>query len=107
MRSISAAVEQRCSSWPRRSLHTERFTAKPLTEPARTDAFEVVLAQSELTLTIPPERTILDMVEEAGVGILSSCAEGTCGTCETPCSKASLTIATPCSTRTNDVPTTA
>jgi ferredoxin len=64
-------------------LHTERFTAKPLTEPARTDAFEVVLAQSELTLTIPPERTILDMVEEAGVGILSSCAEGTCGTCET------------------------
>jgi ferredoxin len=23
------------------------------------------------------------MVEEAGVGVLSSCAEGTCGTCET------------------------
>ncbi|HEV2537791.1 MAG TPA: 2Fe-2S iron-sulfur cluster binding domain-containing protein, partial [Streptosporangiaceae bacterium] len=25
----------------------------------------------------------LDVVEEAGVGVLSSCAEGTCGTCET------------------------
>jgi len=37
-------------------------------------------AQRELTLTIPPERTILDMVEEAGVGVLSSCAEGTCET---------------------------
>jgi ferredoxin len=23
------------------------------------------------------------VVEEAGVGVLSSCAEGTCGTCET------------------------
>jgi ferredoxin-NADP reductase len=81
---LLAAVEQRCSTWPRRSLHVERFTAKPLTEPARTDAFEVFLAQSELTLTIPPQRSILDMVEEAGVGVLSSCAEGTCGTCETP-----------------------
>ena len=41
------------------------------------------LAASELTLTIPPDRSILDVVEEAGVGVLSSCAEGTCGTCET------------------------
>ncbi|MCM3487612.1 2Fe-2S iron-sulfur cluster-binding protein, partial [Kocuria rosea] len=26
---------------------------------------------------------ILSVVEEAGVGVMSSCAEGTCGTCET------------------------
>ena len=78
------AVEQQCTGWPRRSLHVERFSAKPLTAPARTEAFEVVLAQSELTLTVPPDRSILSMVEEAGVGVLSSCAEGTCGTCETP-----------------------
>ena len=39
--------------------------------------------RSGLTLTVPPERSILDVVEEAGVGVLSSCAEGTCGTCET------------------------
>jgi ferredoxin len=62
----------------------ERFSAKPLTEPARPEAFEVVLARSELTLTVPPDRSILDVVEDAGVGVLSSCAEGTCGTCETP-----------------------
>jgi ferredoxin len=43
----------------------------------------VELAASELTLTIPPDRSILDVIEEAGVGVLSSCAEGTCGTCET------------------------
>jgi len=81
---LLAAVEDRCASWPPRSLHVERFSAKPLTEPARTVAFEVVLAQSELTLPVPPDRSILDVVEEAGVGVLSSCAEGTCGTCETP-----------------------
>lgn len=78
------AVEQRCVGWPPRSLHTERFTAKPLTAPVRTEAFEVYLAQSELTLPIPPDRSILDVVEEAGVGVLSACGEGTCGTCETP-----------------------
>ena len=61
----------------------ERFAARPLTAPVRAEAFEVELAASELTLTIPPDRSILDVVEEAGVGVLSSCAEGTCGTCET------------------------
>ncbi|HEY5821170.1 MAG TPA: PDR/VanB family oxidoreductase, partial [Propionibacteriaceae bacterium] len=78
------AVEQQCAAWPKRSLHVERFVAKPLTEPVLTEAFEVHLAQSGLTLTIPPDQSILSVVEQAGVGVLSSCAEGTCGTCETP-----------------------
>jgi cytochrome P450/ferredoxin-NADP reductase len=80
---LLSAVEQRCASWPSKSLHVERFVAKPLTEPLLSEAFEVYLEQSELTLDVPPERSILDVVEEAGVGVLSSCGEGTCGTCET------------------------
>jgi ferredoxin-NADP reductase len=80
---LLAAVEQRCHAWPPRSLHVERFSPKPLTEPVLTEAFEVVLRQSELELTVPPDRSILSVVEAAGVGVLSSCAEGTCGTCET------------------------
>ncbi|MDX6296525.1 MAG: hypothetical protein QOI51_382 [Nocardioidaceae bacterium] len=78
------AVEQHCAVWPKGSLHVERFVAKPLTEPVLREAFEVYLAQSELTLTVQPEQSILDAVEQAGVGVLSSCQEGTCGTCETP-----------------------
>jgi cytochrome P450/ferredoxin-NADP reductase len=80
---LLAAVEQHCAGWPKGSLHVERFTPKPLTEPVLAGAFEVHLAQSDLTLTVPPDRSILSVVEEAGVGVLSSCAEGTCGTCET------------------------
>jgi cytochrome P450/ferredoxin-NADP reductase len=80
---LLAAVEERCRAWPPRSLRVERFSARPLTAPVRAEAFEVELARSERTLTIPPDRSILDVVEEAGVGVLSSCAEGTCGTCET------------------------
>ena len=78
------AVEQRCVSWPKASLHVERFVPKPLTEPVLQEAFEVHLAKSELTLTIPPDKSILAAIEEAGVGVLSSCGEGTCGTCEIP-----------------------
>lgn len=81
---LLAAVEQRCADWPRGALHVERFSAKPMDEPVLSESFEVVLEQSGLTLTVPPERSILDVVEEAGVGVLSSCSEGTCGTCETP-----------------------
>jgi cytochrome P450/ferredoxin-NADP reductase len=81
---LLAAVEQRCSGWPKGSLHVERFVAKPLTAPVLSGAFEVYLEQSELTLTVPPDKSILSVIEDAGVGVLSSCAEGTCGTCETP-----------------------
>ena len=51
---------------------------------ARPRPFEVELARSPgCTLTVPPDRSILEVVEEAGVAVLSSCREGTCGTCET------------------------
>ncbi|MEV4050315.1 PDR/VanB family oxidoreductase [Amycolatopsis sp. NPDC049688] len=62
-------------------LHVERFTAQPDTGP-RT-AFEVELAGSGRVLPVPADRSILEVVEEAGVPVLSSCREGTCGTCET------------------------
>jgi ferredoxin-NADP reductase len=66
-----------------RQLKVERFEPKELGAPVRSDAFEVELAFSGLELAVPPDRSILDVVEEAGVLVLSSCREGTCGTCET------------------------
>jgi ferredoxin-NADP reductase len=80
---LLAAVEERCASWPAGSLRVERFAPKPVAEPVLAGAFEVELAQSRLTLTIPPDRSILEVAEEAEVRVLSSCSEGTCGTCET------------------------
>ncbi len=70
--------------WPSGTLHLERFEARAVAEPVRQEAFEVELEISGLTLTVPPDRSILDVVEDAGVLVLSSCREGTCGTCETP-----------------------
>ncbi|MEU4766387.1 PDR/VanB family oxidoreductase [Actinosynnema sp. NPDC023794] len=74
---LLAAVEQRSPA----RLHVERFRPKAV-EGERT-SFEVELARSGRTLAVPEDESILDAVEEAGVTVLSSCREGTCGTCET------------------------
>jgi ferredoxin-NADP reductase len=80
---LLVAVEQHCAGWPEGTLHLERFAPKDVGEPVLTGAFEVELTVSGLSLAVPPEKSVLQVVEEAGVSVLSSCTEGTCGTCET------------------------
>ena len=78
---LLVAVSERCRDWPAGSLHVERFTAPPTTPTG--GAFEVELRASGRTLTVPAGGSILRALEDAGVAVLSSCREGTCGTCET------------------------
>jgi ferredoxin-NADP reductase len=74
------AVEARC---PSGVLHMERFQPRER-QPAGPDgAFEVELTRSGRTLTVAPGVSVLDAVRAAGVEVLFSCTEGTCGTCET------------------------
>ena len=80
---LLAAVEQHCSTWPAGSLHVERFSPKEQGAPLLAEAFEVELAASGRTLTVSPGSSILEVVLEAGIPVLSACQEGTCGTCET------------------------
>jgi ferredoxin-NADP reductase len=90
-----------------RPVHVERFEAKHLGAPVLAEPFEVELALSGETLVVPPERSILEVVEEAGVFVLSSCREGTCGTCETPVLEGEVdhrdSILTPSEQERNDV----
>ncbi|WP_319456930.1 MULTISPECIES: PDR/VanB family oxidoreductase [unclassified Mycobacterium] len=76
-------VEKRCAQWPSETLHVERFSPKEQGERAMPGDFEVELNESGITLTVPPDKSILQVIEEAGVAVQSSCTEGTCGTCET------------------------
>lgn len=80
---LLAAVEAACGHWPFGALHVERFSPKKIAEPVRQESFEVELAKSGMVLTVLPGRSVLEVVEEAGVTVLSSCTQGTCGTCET------------------------
>ena len=78
---LLAAVEARCAGWPPGALRVERFTPPALDGPERD--FDVLLAGSGRTVRVPAGVSILKAVVEAGVPVLSSCQEGTCGTCET------------------------
>lgn len=79
------AVTDRCNhyGWPTGALHLERFAPKEMHEPERAGAFEVELSLSGQTITVTPDESILDAVTKCGIQVLSSCIEGTCGTCET------------------------
>ncbi|MER5216176.1 PDR/VanB family oxidoreductase [Streptomyces sp. NPDC002838] len=77
------AAREQCADWPAGTLGVERFAPVRETGARSAEAFEVVLARAGLTLTVPPDRSVLETVEEAGVDVDFSCREGTCGTCET------------------------
>ncbi|MFG2375387.1 PDR/VanB family oxidoreductase [Streptomyces sp. NPDC048504] len=84
------AVSALCrSADPARSLHLERFTATAATDgildqlAATSGEFEVVLSRSGLRLTVPADRSVLDVVREKLPDVPFSCEEGYCGTCET------------------------
>ena len=70
-------------SWPSTALHLERFTPKVIGEAVSDDEFAVELSVSGITLSVTPGQSILEVVVAAGIDVVSSCAEGTCGTCET------------------------
>ena len=76
-------VEGASAHWPAGSLHVERFVPKKI-DASGDVAFEVEFVDSGVTLTIPADKSILEVAQEAGLPALSSCSEGTCGTCETP-----------------------
>ncbi|WP_406449279.1 PDR/VanB family oxidoreductase [Streptomyces sp. NBC_01622] len=70
-----------------RALHLERFASADDAIPDQLGAvdgeFEVVLSRSGLRLTVPDDRSVLDVVREKLPEIPYSCEEGYCGSCET------------------------
>jgi vanillate O-demethylase ferredoxin subunit len=63
---------------PKDHIHFEYFNAQVDTHGA---AFDVVAAQSGVTVTVGPDETILDALGKAGIKIPKSCQQGVCGTC--------------------------
>lgn len=73
----------RALGWPEERLHVELFDADHAPDP---DArpFDIALARSGRTLHVPPDRTAIDILAEAGIRIVTSCNQGLCGSCATP-----------------------
>ncbi|ORA21481.1 PDR/VanB family oxidoreductase [Mycobacterium aquaticum] len=77
------AVEQHCKNDQAERLHVERFAASAqFLDQADDQEFELVLNRTGVTLTIPPDRTAMDVISEQTSLSPFSCGVGSCGTCE-------------------------
>ena len=65
---------------PESQIHQEHFGAE--IDP-NGEAFTVVCTRSNKTLPVPPEKTILQVLTEAGIDVQTSCQQGVCGSCLT------------------------
>ncbi|SCZ21059.1 MULTISPECIES: PDR/VanB family oxidoreductase [unclassified Pseudomonas] len=75
---LGTAREQ---GWAEAQLHREYFTAAVPTGEA--GGFEVQLASSGRCLQVPADRSVAQVLLEAGIDIPLSCEQGICGTCLT------------------------
>jgi vanillate O-demethylase ferredoxin subunit len=72
---------RRCG-WASENIHYEYFAATPV-ESSGDSAFEVEVASTGKTLVVPADRSVLAVLQEAGVEIETSCEQGVCGSCLT------------------------
>lgn len=77
------AVEDALADLPVGLLHIERFQPRQDLLQQGSTPFDIVLDYSDIELHVPSDRSIVEVVEAAGIDVLTSCREGTCGTCET------------------------
>jgi vanillate O-demethylase ferredoxin subunit len=70
------------AGWRPEQLHKEFFTPT-LDSASADDAFEVEIASTGTRLTVPANRSALDVLFANGVEIAMSCEQGVCGTCVT------------------------
>jgi len=77
------ALEELTAHHPQNTLHVEYFTpASTGLDPDQEHALEVELADSDLTLQVAADQTVLEAILAAGIDIACDCREGLCGSCE-------------------------
>lgn len=72
----------RAQGWPESQLHWEFFAADA-TPRGGDQPFEVQIASSGRVIVVPPDKTAVQALSEAGVEVMISCEQGVCGTCLT------------------------
>jgi ferredoxin-NADP reductase len=83
------AAQDATAHWPEGTVHFELFTSARTEEEAAEiaaragadEAFEIELSRSGQTLTVPADKTILDVLLDSGFGVPYACEEGWCGAC--------------------------
>ena len=79
---LMQAVRAATVAWPDDAVHFEYFAPVSAgitgSDPA---AFDVVVRSRSLTLKVPADKTIVQVLREHGIEVETSCEAGTCGTC--------------------------
>ena len=78
----AARAAAAAAGWPDPAVHFEYFKNTRHLDTSTT--FEVELARSALTLTVPEGSSIMEVLRDNGVVVPSSCEQGACGTCVIP-----------------------
>ncbi|GMG38848.1 unnamed protein product [Aspergillus oryzae] len=76
------ALEDACRENVVVELRVERFQVASTRNFLPNKSFHVTLGRSGRRLTVPPEKTLLDVLNQNGCGIMSTCSKGTWGTGE-------------------------
>lgn len=82
---LMAAVAAATAGLPAGTVHFEWFTAgaDAGAPPAGATGFTVELRRRGTVLQVPPDRSILEVLEAHGIAVPFGCREGLCRTCET------------------------
>lgn len=76
-------LEDLTADHPEGTLHFEHFSTQVTgLNPTKETAFEVDLVDSDLTVSVAADTTLLDALRAVGIDIASDCCEGLCGSCE-------------------------
>ncbi|MGB8961264.1 MAG: PDR/VanB family oxidoreductase [Pseudonocardiaceae bacterium] len=77
---MTAGVRRDLATSAAAAAHFERFTRPPILDGV---PFEIALQRSDRLLTVPADRTALEVIREAIPDVAYSCQQGFCGTCRT------------------------
>lgn len=72
----------KAKGWPADHIHLEYFGAAPQ-DTSGDRPFEVRVASTGQTYTVPADKTVVEALQAQGVDVLVSCEQGVCGTCLT------------------------
>jgi len=75
-------IRKSTSHWPPKRIRMEHFSHEvEVLSDADSGTFNLMLNKSGLQLTVPEDKSILEVLNEAKISTASACLEGVCGTC--------------------------
>ena len=78
---LIAAVERHCDERDLPAPRAERFAAAERDGDEVLEPFDVVVASSGRRIAVPPDRSALEVLDAAGIGLPNACRDGVCGSC--------------------------